>query len=531
MKHKKTSRINVKTKTSRKTTRSQTSSKNPRVRFYKHSIDLYSPYNKTKEECYNDEDSISYEEFKEGDMIVKLKEGGKYHCFEAQTLIKWFKTGKTTNPATRTEISPEIIRQIKALDNNVADISERLVEAINNDDIESIHEIFEENKRGDKRTLINNTIVESSNRSEDLDTKNAIITYFLLWEVAKDGLSLQEFRTKEPLLLSLIQNWEDEADNMFGEQFEEQINDTLYHMYAEDNELRERVSAVLQYLLRNSGYHPDNLLMTYFKMGVEHNDILLVKAVVTVTQRKVISLKRTGIYYNAVLDKCSNLDCRRNFFNALLGFDNISPSFSIFLNNDVQLELLQLLIDKGYKPPSKIYEDILFSYNANDRIKYYKFFTDNGIASTEYVYQLILQSNMNDEEKYQLFKILLENENPPPDNILSIISKQNKPQLDKLFKLVLQEFKNYGIVPSDKLFKELIKNNDTRLLKILSDEGYKQVETTPKVVEKDIGMLSSILSNISLGGGSKQWPALTKAGQPCKKCLAKGQGNFCHLHS
>ena len=76
------------------------------VSFYKHVINtpsifnLFGNYNKQTSTCSDVTDPITFEDFKEGEIIIKLVSNKTTNCFSLETLSSWLKKNNT-NPLTR----------------------------------------------------------------------------------------------------------------------------------------------------------------------------------------------------------------------------------------------------------------------------------------------------------------------------------------------------------------------------------------------------------------------------------------------
>ena len=236
------------------------------VSFYKHVINtpsifnLFGNYNKQTSTCSDVTDPITFEDFKEGEIIIKLVSNKTTNCFSLETLSSWLKKNNT-NPLTREIIPKDIIKKIIDYRRSVNKLNEVIKEvknnpsSFNNRSVEIIQSIFINNEGKDEGKDI--SFITEDIANEIIDTDNERFIEFVLYKMLVFELLRQENTTYESfnnsfkafkLLLRYLSPLfsEDASDLYVNSGFLDEENNKFYNKQQID-----RRTEVINYLLSN----------------------------------------------------------------------------------------------------------------------------------------------------------------------------------------------------------------------------------------------------------------------------------------
>lgn len=232
------------------------------VSFYKHVINtpsifnLFGNYNKQTSTCSSVTDPITFEDFKEGEIIIKLVSNKTTNCFSLETLSSWLKKNNT-NPLTREIIPKDIIKKIIDYRRSVKKLNEVIKEAKNNPSslnrrsAKIIQSIFSKDE-GKDISFITEDIA-----NEIIDTDNVRFILFVLYKMHVFELLRKENTTDESfnnsfkafklLLRYLSPSLSEDARDLYANTgFWDEENDKYYNKQQID-----RRTEVINYLLSN----------------------------------------------------------------------------------------------------------------------------------------------------------------------------------------------------------------------------------------------------------------------------------------
>jgi hypothetical protein len=121
-----------------------------RIRMMKQEITTYKIDKYKKEDCTDESDPITLEDFLEDQQILYFKAGNKNHCFELKTFTEMLlddkrKDRQSKSPITREVISDSvrnmIIDAVYSGDNSDVILTQRFLNAIENEDEETLNQI------------------------------------------------------------------------------------------------------------------------------------------------------------------------------------------------------------------------------------------------------------------------------------------------------------------------------------------------------------------------------------------------------
>jgi hypothetical protein len=99
---------------------------------------------KETSKCQGAVDFFTQDLIDEEFYAIRIKEGAFYYCFDVRSLLKWFETGKRTNPLTGLNFSPENIAKIaKKITKVGLEFNDNTNNKLTKEDLEMLDRIME----------------------------------------------------------------------------------------------------------------------------------------------------------------------------------------------------------------------------------------------------------------------------------------------------------------------------------------------------------------------------------------------------